>query len=115
MTQDERRASAFIRGTLGALESAPADLRDTVLTYINEQCNASRTAKRLYAHRNSVLRRLARAEELLPRPLGENTVQVALALEVVRWRGKAVEAAPRTASAQASSAETSSAVSSSPR
>jgi hypothetical protein len=34
-----------------------------------------------------VLRRLARADELLPRPLAENVLGVAAALEVLRWRG----------------------------
>jgi DNA-binding PucR family transcriptional regulator len=58
-----------------------------VLVYVREQSNASRAAKRLYTHRNSLLRRLARAEQLLPRPLSENSVEVAVALEVLRWRG----------------------------
>ena len=49
--------------------------------------NTSRTAERLYTHRNTVLRRLARADELLPCPLAENVVSVAAALEVLRWRG----------------------------
>ena len=30
---------------------------------------------------------LARADELLPRPLAESTVEVAVALDVLRWRG----------------------------
>jgi DNA-binding PucR family transcriptional regulator len=58
-----------------------------VRTYIREQCNASRTAERLYTHRNTVLRRLARADELLPRPLAEDVIGVGAALEVLRWRG----------------------------
>lgn len=86
VTQDETRAAAFVRETLGPLETAGEELRTTVLTYIEAQCNASRTAERLFTHRNSVLRRLARADALLPRPLAEHVVQVAVALEVVRWR-----------------------------
>ena len=89
VTQDAARAAQFVRETLGGLEAASADLRTTVRTYVSEQCNASRTAERLFTHRNSVLRRLARADELLPRPLTENVVPVAVALEVVRWRGAA--------------------------
>jgi DNA-binding PucR family transcriptional regulator len=60
-----------------------------VLTYVRELGSTSRTAERLYTHRNTVLRRLARADELLPRPLAENVVSVAAALEVLRWRGTA--------------------------
>ncbi len=59
-----------------------------MLTYVRELGSTSRTAQRLYTHRNTVLRRLARADELLPRPLAENAVAVAAALEVLRWRGE---------------------------
>ena len=87
VTQDQPRADQFVRETLCALESASDELRTTVLTFINTQCNAAQTAKRLFAHRNSIVRRLARADDLLPRPVSENAVQIAVALEVVRWRG----------------------------
>jgi DNA-binding PucR family transcriptional regulator len=60
-----------------------------VLTYVRELGNATRTAQRLYTHRNTVLRRLARADELLPRPLADDVLAVATALEVLRWRGAA--------------------------
>ena len=35
----------------------------------------------------TLLRRLARADELLPRPLAEHSVSVAVALDVLRWTG----------------------------
>jgi DNA-binding PucR family transcriptional regulator len=63
------------------------EVRTAVLAFVNEQCNASRAATRLYTHRNTLLRRLTRAEQLLPRPLEENSVNVAVALDVLRWRG----------------------------
>jgi DNA-binding PucR family transcriptional regulator len=87
MTQDPEQTDDFVTDTLGALARADAETRDTVLTYVREQCNSSRTAERLYTHRNTVLRRLARADELLPRPLAEDVVAVAAALEVLYWRG----------------------------
>jgi DNA-binding PucR family transcriptional regulator len=77
----------FLTDTLGQLLHADADVQDAVSTYVRELGNASRTAERLYTHRNTVLRRLARADELLPRPLAENVLGVAAALEVLRWRG----------------------------
>ena len=87
ITTNTDRAAEFVKHTLGDLESAGAELQDTVRAFVAEGCNASRTAARLYTHRNTLLRRLARADELLPRPLAESCVNVAVALDVVRWRG----------------------------
>lgn len=87
LTQDPTRADEFVTDTLGALADADQELRDVVLAYLREQCNASRAAARLYTHRNTVLRRLARADELLPRPLSGNVVHVSAALELLAWRG----------------------------
>jgi len=86
LDQDPARATEFVNDTLGSLAAAEPELREFLLTYLREQSQASRTAERLYTHRNTVLRRLARAEGLLPRPLAENAVQVAAALELLAWR-----------------------------
>ena len=83
---DPERADRFITDTLGEFESASPELHRTVLTFVNEQCNASRAAAKLYAHRNTLLRRLARADEMY-RPLEDTSVRVAVALEALRWRG----------------------------
>ncbi len=87
LTHDEQRAAEFIRQTLGRLEDGDRELRETVRIYLREQSNATRAARLMYAHRNTVLSRLARAEALLPRPLADNSLDVALALEAVHWRG----------------------------
>ncbi|GAA3194179.1 PucR family transcriptional regulator [Dactylosporangium siamense] len=86
LTAEPTRADEFLADTLGELLHADPATRFTVLTYVREQCSTTRTAERLYTHRNTVLRRLARADELLPRPLEENVVSVGAALEVLRWR-----------------------------
>jgi DNA-binding PucR family transcriptional regulator len=83
VTQDASRADHFVKRTLGEFESASPELRTARRTFVNEQCNASRAAARLYTHRNALLRQLSRAEQLLPRPLGENSVSVAVALDVL--------------------------------
>jgi DNA-binding PucR family transcriptional regulator len=88
ITADTDRATVFVRNTLGSLETAGSELQEFVRVFVDEQCNASRAAARLYAHRNTLLRRLARADELLPRPLAECSVNVAVALDVLRWLGK---------------------------
>jgi DNA-binding PucR family transcriptional regulator len=87
VTADESRAGEFVTRTLGALESANPALRDTLRTYLRLQSNATRTAEVMFTHRNTVLTRLSRAEQLLPRPLETHSLEVAVALEVVHWRG----------------------------
>ncbi|MDP7733747.1 Rv1453 family transcriptional regulator [Mycobacterium paragordonae] len=88
ITGDTDRATEFVHHALGELEAAGNELQEYVRVFVDEQCNASRAAARLFTHRNTLLRRLARADELLPRPLAERSVNVAVALEVLRWRGK---------------------------
>lgn len=88
ITSDAGRAAEFVHRALSDLESASPELQDTVRIFVAEQCNASRTAARLYTHRNTLLRRLARADELLPRPLAQCSVEVAVALDVLRWSGQ---------------------------
>jgi DNA-binding PucR family transcriptional regulator len=87
ISTDPERSDRFIKDTLGEFESAGPELHRTVLTFINEQCNASRAAAKLYTHRNTLLRRLVRADEMLPRPLASTSVHVAVALEALHWRG----------------------------
>jgi DNA-binding PucR family transcriptional regulator len=87
ITADPERADRFIKHTLGDFESADGELQQTVLTFVHEQCNASRAAARLFTHRNTLLRRIGRADELLPQPLKDSSVHVAVALEALRWRG----------------------------
>ncbi|MGW0758739.1 helix-turn-helix domain-containing protein [Streptomyces sp. NPDC002814] len=47
---------------------ADAETRQTLDTYLREQCSTTRTAERLFTHRNTVLRRLPPADDLLPPP-----------------------------------------------
>jgi DNA-binding PucR family transcriptional regulator len=86
LSADTALAEEFVRDHLGALAEAGPELIETVSTYIREQFNAARTAERLFTHRNTVLRRLERADALLPRPLRENVTNVAAALELSRVR-----------------------------
>lgn len=84
---DPTRADDFVRGVLGALADAPTELRETVRVYLASLGNAATTAQTLFTHRNTVVRRLARADTLLPRPLATDPVRVGVALEVLRWQG----------------------------
>ncbi|MGW0815868.1 PucR family transcriptional regulator [Streptomyces viridiviolaceus] len=88
LSEDVGRADEFVADTLGDLARAEPELHLTLRTYLEEQCNAARAAEALYAHRNTIVRRLARCDELLPRPLSENPIAVGAALQLMWWRGQ---------------------------
>jgi DNA-binding PucR family transcriptional regulator len=84
---DAERADEFVARSLGALATADSELRDTLRTYVREGFSASRAARALFAHRNTVTARLQRAEQLLPAPLAGRGLEVGLALEILHWLG----------------------------
>lgn len=86
MTEDLARLDEFVTHVLGDLATADPTLHESMRVWFANGCNASAAAAQLYTHRNTVVRHIARAEELLPRPLQANAVAVAAALEVLRWR-----------------------------
>ncbi|EHN09741.1 hypothetical protein PAI11_34190 [Patulibacter medicamentivorans] len=88
-SQDEERAASFIAATLGDLLAADGELRETVRVYLREDSSAPRTATLLHTHRNTILKRIARAERALPQPLAGRGLEVRLALELARWIGPA--------------------------
>jgi DNA-binding PucR family transcriptional regulator len=97
LSRHGEEAVDFARGVLGRLTDAPTEVLVTVRTYLEELGSVARTAERLYTHRNTVVRRLARADGLLPRPLATHPVEVAAALEVWQWLGgPAAEPGPGT-------------------
>jgi DNA-binding PucR family transcriptional regulator len=84
MTADSQQADEFIRDTLGDFTTADAETIDTMFTWITLRCNTVKAAERLHSHRNTVIRRIANAGRLLPRPLDDNFIAVAAALELLR-------------------------------
>ena len=86
MTDDEARIEDFLSATLGRLRTADPELAECLRVWFAERCNASAVAARLYTHRNTVVRRITRAQELLPVPLEDNAIAVAAALELHHWR-----------------------------
>ncbi|HSV38167.1 MAG TPA: helix-turn-helix domain-containing protein, partial [Nocardioidaceae bacterium] len=85
---DPQRAAEFVADTLGPLareDAAAARLRETLRIYLEEAGNAPRTAARLYTHRNTILKRIARTTELLGyEPVGDRRLAVEVALELRR-------------------------------
>jgi DNA-binding PucR family transcriptional regulator len=55
-------------------------LLDTLRAWLDANCSASNTAERLYCHRNTVLNRLHRLEDLLVVPMHDPRGQVQLRL-----------------------------------
>ncbi|MGY2125674.1 PucR family transcriptional regulator [Nocardia gipuzkoensis] len=86
LTADMAQADQFVTDTLGDLATAEPVLRQTVLTYVRERFNGSAAAERMFTHRNTIERRLARADQLLPAPLADNAASVVAALMLVQLR-----------------------------
>jgi DNA-binding PucR family transcriptional regulator len=86
LTHDHERAKSFVEETLGSLAEAPETLTRTVRNYLRNQSNATRTAQAMFAHRNTILARIAKADEMLPTPLAETAFEVSAALEILFWQ-----------------------------
>lgn len=84
---DEDQAREFVGRTLGRMASAPVEIRETLRTYLRQECSLTRTAEAEFAHRNTVAARLDRVRDLLPRELTGHTLEIGLALEIARVIG----------------------------
>jgi DNA-binding PucR family transcriptional regulator len=85
LLRDPVAAAAFANEQLAGLAGdAPrvATLRRTLATYLARGRDASATATSLGVHRNTVARRLARAEQLVGRDLNERTDELSVALTI---------------------------------
>ncbi|MEV7621170.1 helix-turn-helix domain-containing protein [Microbacterium sp. NPDC089321] len=83
LTQDIDSARRFVHSTLGELARAEAELRRTLLVYVESGLSSTRAAGRLYTHRNTVERRVSRAKALSGVSVDGNPTQVAVALAVL--------------------------------
>jgi DNA-binding PucR family transcriptional regulator len=93
LADDLPRARAFVTGQLGALASTaePSQrLRETVLAFLASGGSATRVAKELYVHQNTVAYRVKRAEEMLGRKVTENPIELTCALKLAAVLGPAV-------------------------
>ena len=85
LSKDAKSIQHYSEHVLGELAHAPTTVRQSLHAFLECGCNATEAAKKLHTHRNTLLRRLTKAEEMLPRPLAENRIQVAVALEALYW------------------------------
>jgi DNA-binding PucR family transcriptional regulator len=65
-------------------------LRDTVLAFLGAGGSATRVARELYVHQNTVAYRVKKAEELLGRRVTEQPIELICALTLVAALGPAV-------------------------
>ncbi len=90
VSADPERLRRFVARTLGPLAedaAGPERLRDSLGAWFAAGGNARLAAEALGTHKNTVLYRVRRAEELLGRPLDTGALDVQLALEAVRRVG----------------------------
>ncbi|ROO87587.1 PucR-like helix-turn-helix protein [Actinocorallia herbida] len=85
LTSDHERAQWFVDEQLGSLagdDRLTADLRRTLLSYLDNGGSLIRAAADLHVHRNTVVYRLRRAEQLLGHPASAGTTDLHMALRL---------------------------------
>ena len=90
---DLEEARAWVREVLGPLSSDTendARLRETLRVFLHHGASYKAAADQLNLHFNSVKYRVQRAVERRGRSIGEDRLDVELALLVCRWFGEAV-------------------------
>jgi DNA-binding PucR family transcriptional regulator len=90
LSADLEAMARFVQRTLGGLaagDDSTARLRQTLLAWLAEGGNARRAAERLHAHKNTVLYRLQRAQDLLGRALDDDRGDLELALTAMERLG----------------------------
>jgi hypothetical protein len=90
-TSDLTQARRFVTeelGPLGARDDATVRMAATVKVWFEELGNAAQAARRLGLHKNTVLYRVQRAEQLLGRPIAERALELQIALALARTLGE---------------------------
>ena len=84
---------AWVAETLGSLaadDDHNSTLRGTLRVFLHEGGSFKATAERLTLHKNTVQYRVRKAEEIIGRPVGQDRLQVELALLACYWLGASV-------------------------
>jgi DNA-binding PucR family transcriptional regulator len=88
--EDPELIGDFMRRKLGGLAAEDPKterLRENVLVWLREGSNSTRAAAQLHSHKNTVLARMQRAEEVLGHPLDEDRLGLELALTLAERLG----------------------------
>ncbi|CAJ1504984.1 PucR family transcriptional regulator [[Mycobacterium] burgundiense] len=84
-TRDLAAARILVERELGRLfatDEATSRLLDTLRVYLDTLASPTRTARRMYIHPNTVIKRLERIEEFLGRPISPNSLNLRMAVEL---------------------------------
>ncbi len=84
-TRDLAAARALVERELGRLfaeDEAASRLLETLGVYLDELASPTRTARRMYLHPNTVIKRLERIEECLGRPVSPSSLNLRMAVEL---------------------------------
>jgi DNA-binding PucR family transcriptional regulator len=95
LAADMPRARTFVAAQLGPLASraeAAERMRETVLAFLACGGSATRVAKKLYVHQNTVAYRIKRAEEMLGRKVNDRPIELTCALKLAAVLGSVVMA-----------------------
>lgn len=97
LTRDLAATRHLVRTTLGRLADdtdGALRLRETLLAFIEEGESYVATAARVHLHKNTVKYRVDRAVEARGKPLGEERLDLELALIACKWLGPEVLVVP---------------------
>ncbi|MCR1786443.1 helix-turn-helix domain-containing protein [Nocardioides carbamazepini] len=97
LARDLPATRRMVRTALGDLAEdtdGAARLRETLLAFVEERESYVATAARVHLHKNTVKYRVDRAVEARGRPLGEERLDLELALIACRWLGPEVLVRP---------------------
>ncbi|MFW5418679.1 helix-turn-helix domain-containing protein [Nocardiopsis sp. CNT-189] len=107
-SRDLRACSDFVEREIGAVAPS-ADpsgrLLETLRIYLDERASPTRTGRRLNVHPNTVVKRIARVERLLARPVDPASLTLRLAVELAPLTRQAGAAADPAAPADGVSVE----------
>jgi DNA-binding PucR family transcriptional regulator len=93
LAQDVDQTRWWVQETLGELtrdDEQHARLRETLLLFFRHDSSYTATADAMLMHKNSVKYRVASAEKVLGRPIGNDRQAIELALTACHWLGRAV-------------------------
>lgn len=93
LASDLPRARAFVAAQLGPLAVAGGTaerLRETVLPFLLSGGSPTRVAEKLFVHKNTVVERVKRAEEMLGHGVNESPLELEAALTLAATLGDAV-------------------------
>ena len=96
-SRDLRACADFVEREIGAVAPA-ADptgrLLETLRVYLHERASPTRTGRQLNVHPNTVVKRIARIEQLLSRPVDPASLTLRLAVELAPLTRQSSGAAP---------------------